>query len=132
MLIIRPAEVAEILTGRETGVTLVGCGVINLEVLRFLRAALPAITQVTLYDRDRDRSVAFARGCTEVVSNASVRVTDDVKEAMAAHSLVCFATTALRPHTHLSACRPGTTVLHVSLGSGCRASSRAGPARTAL
>jgi N-[(2S)-2-amino-2-carboxyethyl]-L-glutamate dehydrogenase len=35
---------------------------------------------------------------------------------MAAHSLVCFATTALQPHTDLSACRLGATVvLHLSL-----------------
>jgi 2,3-diaminopropionate biosynthesis protein SbnB len=97
------------------GVTLIGCGVINLEVLRFLRTALPTLTQVTLFDQDQDRAVAFARGCAEVASNASVRIADDLGQALAAHSLVCFATTALRPHTHLRACRPGTTVLHISL-----------------
>jgi ornithine cyclodeaminase/alanine dehydrogenase-like protein (mu-crystallin family) len=97
------------------GVTLVGCGVINLEVLRFLLAALPTISQVTLFDRDRDRAVEFARVCKEVAPSVRVRVADDAGQAMAAHSLVCFATTALQPHTHLSACRPGATVLHLSL-----------------
>jgi 2,3-diaminopropionate biosynthesis protein SbnB len=91
------------------GVTLVGCGVINLEVLR-------TISQVTLFDRDRDRAVEFARACEEVAPSVRVRVADDAGQAMAAHSLVCFATTALQPHTHLSACRPGATVvLHLSL-----------------
>jgi N-[(2S)-2-amino-2-carboxyethyl]-L-glutamate dehydrogenase len=97
------------------GVTLVGCGVINLEVLRFLGVALPTISQVTLFDRDRDRAVKFARACEEVAPSARVQVADDAERAMAAHSLVCFATTALQPHTQLSACRPGATVLHLSL-----------------
>ena len=97
------------------GVTLIGCGVINLEVLRFLRAVLPAMTQVTLFDRDPGRAVEFARKCERMAPGARVRIADDASQAMAAHSLVCFATTALQPHTHLSACRPGTTVLHVSL-----------------
>jgi N-[(2S)-2-amino-2-carboxyethyl]-L-glutamate dehydrogenase len=101
---------------RNDGVTLVGCGVINTEVLRFLRAALPTISQVTLFDRDRDRAVKFARACEEVAPSVRVRVADDAGQAMAAHSLVCFATTALQPHTDLSACRLGATVvLHLSL-----------------
>lgn len=110
------ALAARLLTREQPdGVTLIGCGVINLEVLRFLRVALPTITQVTLFDRDRDRAAAFARSCQEADSGVSVRVAADAEQAMATHSLICFATTALRPHTRLSACRPGTTVLHISL-----------------
>jgi N-[(2S)-2-amino-2-carboxyethyl]-L-glutamate dehydrogenase len=110
------ALAAQLLAGPETdGVALVGCGVINLEVLRFLRAARPAIAQVTLFDRDRDRAMEFARGCEKVAPGASVRIAADAAQAMAAHRLVCFATTALQPHTYLSACQPGATVLHISL-----------------
>jgi 2,3-diaminopropionate biosynthesis protein SbnB len=110
------ALAARLLAGEQPdGVTLVGCGVINLEVLCFLRAALPTITQVMLFDRDRNRALEFARRCEEADSDVSVQVADDAAHAAAAHGLICFATTALQPHTHLSACRPGTTVLHVSL-----------------
>jgi N-[(2S)-2-amino-2-carboxyethyl]-L-glutamate dehydrogenase len=97
------------------GVTLVGCGVINLEVLRFLLAALPTVTQVTLFDQSRARAVEFARKCAAADFPVSIRIAADAGKAMAAHSLVCFATTAVQPHTDLSACRPGSTVLHVSL-----------------
>jgi ornithine cyclodeaminase len=110
------ALAARLLAGEQPdGVTLVGCGVINLEVLRCLLAALPAITQVTLFDQDRDRAVELARKCAAAGFPVSVRVADDAGKAMAAHDLVCFATTALRPHTDLSTCRPGGTVLHLSL-----------------
>jgi 2,3-diaminopropionate biosynthesis protein SbnB len=101
--------------GQADGVTLVGCGVINLEVLRFLLAALPTITQVTLFDQDRYRAVEFASKCQAAGFAVSVRIADGAGQAMAAHSLVCFATTALQPHTDLSTCRPDATVLHVSL-----------------
>jgi len=42
-------------------VLLVGCGVINLEILRFLAAALPGLTEAALYDTDPARAEEFAR-----------------------------------------------------------------------
>lgn len=94
------------------GVALIGCGVINREVLRFLATVLPALAEVTVYDVDRARAEAFAAGCAP---DLRVRVAADIAEALGAHGLVSIATTATEPHLDTAACRRGAVVLHVSL-----------------
>ncbi|MBF6065945.1 2,3-diaminopropionate biosynthesis protein SbnB [Nocardia terpenica] len=111
------ALAARVLTDPEspTGVTLVGCGVINREILRFLAAALPGLERATLYDRDPARAEAFARTCVDVVPKVRTTVAATLDEALAAHPLLSLATTAAEPHLDLSPCPPGSTVLHISL-----------------
>ncbi|MFJ6215452.1 2,3-diaminopropionate biosynthesis protein SbnB [Streptomyces sp. NPDC092296] len=99
----------------ETGASLIGCGVINFEVLRFLRAALPELGTVTLFDLDRARAASFTERCAELWPELKLLVADTVEDALAAHRLVCLATTAAVPHLTTSACRPGTLLLHLSL-----------------
>ncbi|WP_167152697.1 MULTISPECIES: 2,3-diaminopropionate biosynthesis protein SbnB [Streptomyces] len=98
-----------------TSVALVGCGVINLEILRFLSAALPSLREAALYDMDPARAEDFARTCAAEVPAVKAYPVTGLEDALAAHPLVSFATTAGAPHTDLSACAPGTTVLHISL-----------------
>lgn len=98
-----------------TGITLFGCGVINLEILRFARVELPSLAAITLFDTDPARAEAFAARCAEVAPGATVSTADDPAAAMAAHSLVSLATTAIHPHLDASVLAPGSTVLHVSL-----------------
>jgi 2,3-diaminopropionate biosynthesis protein SbnB len=97
-----------------TGVSLIGCGVINAEVLRFLTVTHPELREVTVFDLDDRRAAAFAERC-RVELGLSARVAALPEEALAAHRLVSFATTAGEPYVGLEACRPGTLVLHVSL-----------------
>jgi N-[(2S)-2-amino-2-carboxyethyl]-L-glutamate dehydrogenase len=96
------------------GVSVVGCGVINAEVLRFLTTVHPELREVTIFDLDADRAAEFARRCAAELNVATSTVRDP-EEALAAHSLVSLATTAAAPHLDLRTCRPGTLVLHVSL-----------------
>jgi N-[(2S)-2-amino-2-carboxyethyl]-L-glutamate dehydrogenase len=97
------------------GVALIGCGVINFEVLRFLAAALPALTEVTLFDSDPDRAASFAQRCAELVPTASITVALNVERALETQDLVSIATTAAAPHMDLRTARPGSVVLHLSL-----------------
>lgn len=97
------------------GVTLVGCGVINGEVLRFLSAMWRRLTAVTLYDIDPARAEAFAVRRRELVPDAKVEVSTDLASALAAGDLVSIATMASEPYMDLRACGPGTVVLHLSL-----------------
>ncbi|MFI6346385.1 2,3-diaminopropionate biosynthesis protein SbnB [Streptomyces sp. NPDC050560] len=107
------ALAARVLTaGEPDGIALAGCGVINLEVLRYVRHLLPSVRDVTLYDSDPQRAAAFA---ARVPDGVTARVARGLDEALAAHRLVSFATNAGTPHTGLDACGPGTVVLHVSL-----------------
>ncbi len=111
------ALAAELLTAGDApaGVSLIGCGVINLEILRFLAVVFPRMRQVTVHDTDQSRAVEFAHRCEQALSGAVVTVVDDLDRALARNSLVSFATTATAPHTDLTACVPGTVVLHISL-----------------
>jgi 2,3-diaminopropionate biosynthesis protein SbnB len=95
-------------------VSLIGCGVINFEVLRFLRAELPQLARATVFDLDADRAAGFARRATEELGVAT-KTAGTVAEALAAHRLVSLATTAAKPHLDLAPLAPGSTVLHVSL-----------------
>ncbi|MEU1010716.1 2,3-diaminopropionate biosynthesis protein SbnB [Streptomyces sp. NPDC005890] len=99
----------------ETGVSLIGCGVIGFEVLAYLRAVLPDLAAVTVFDLDGARAEAFAARCQERWPDLKTEVAVSVQEALCAHRLVCLATTATAPHLNTDACRRGTLVLHVSL-----------------
>jgi 2,3-diaminopropionate biosynthesis protein SbnB len=101
--------------GAERGASLIGCGAVNLEVLRFLRVALPGLDRVTLFDLDRERAISLADRC--LLSHPRVRITiaDRVEDALAEHRLVSLATTATVPHLDIEHCRPGTLLLHLSL-----------------
>jgi len=98
------------------GVTLIGTGVINFEVLRFLRAELPSLRRVAVFDQDPERCAGFAaRVAAELGTDLDVRAAATVSEALAAHRLVCAATTAATPHLDLAPLPAGSTILHVSL-----------------
>lgn len=99
----------------ERGVSLIGCGVINFEVLRFLLSAAPELTAVTLFDLDPARARSFQDRCARDFAGVAVTVADSIEKALGAHTLISFATTAAVPHTGLEHCQPGSLVLHLSL-----------------
>ncbi|MGW6980817.1 2,3-diaminopropionate biosynthesis protein SbnB [Streptomyces sp. NPDC054932] len=100
---------------RRDGVALIGCGVINLEILRHLTATLPELRTVTLYDRSPERAREFGARIAGLDPSLTVAQAPTVEAALGAHGLVSFATTAGTPHIGLDAVTPGTVVLHISL-----------------
>ncbi len=100
---------------RPTDVAMIGCGVINREILKFLNAAHPRLEHVTVHDVRLPRAGEFARWVRELMPNVDVDVAVDVSTAMAGHSLVSIATTASEPYMNLDSLRPGGVALHVSL-----------------
>lgn len=109
------ALAATLLTDGPTGVGLLGCGVINLEILRFLAAAFPTLAEVSVYDTDPARAAAFADRCAPLVPGGKVLVSEDRDQTVGRHPLVSIATTAATPHMDLRAAGAGAVVLHVSL-----------------
>ncbi|MEV7287856.1 2,3-diaminopropionate biosynthesis protein SbnB [Streptomyces sp. NPDC093252] len=108
---------AELTRGRPAphAVLLIGCGVINLEILRFLTAALPDLREAALYDTDPARAEAFTIRAAEAAPGVKAYPVTDLPAALAGHRLISLATTAATPHLDLTACGPDTTVLHISL-----------------
>lgn len=105
---------APVKTVAETG--LIGCGVINFEIARFLRAAFPGLNHLTVFDLDFDRATRFADKLNAERGEMEVKVCRSAEAVLESAPVVAIATTAIRPHIYdLSMCQPGATLLHVSL-----------------
>jgi ornithine cyclodeaminase len=93
-----------------------GCGLINFEIARFMRAALPEVKTFAVYDLSAERARHFARKCRNTFGDIEVEIADSVESLLKGSELLSFATTATQPHVStLAPCAPGATVLHVSL-----------------
>ena len=99
-----------------TSVGLVGTGLINFEVVRFLVASCVELSNIRVFDLDINRAIQFQSQCHQTFDHVEVEVVRDIKDVFKDVSLVSLATTAGTPHINdLSCCAPGTTILHVSL-----------------
>jgi 2,3-diaminopropionate biosynthesis protein SbnB len=95
---------------------LIGCGVINFEIARFLRAVWPGIKYLIVYDLDLARGEQFKHRCQKVFSEIEVEVVEDLKTVLGSSALISIATTAVNPYIDdLSEVAPGGTILHISL-----------------
>lgn len=105
-----------LLDGRAPGrVGLIGTGLINLEIARFLGVAVGA-RKFLLHDLDDSRARGFTATLGSVLGDVEAEVAGSVEEVLASCPLVSFATTAVRPYIHdLSACPAGAVLLHISL-----------------
>ncbi len=94
---------------------LVGCGLIQFEIARFLRAVWPELATVRLYDLDPARS----RQLSEQLSRRlglECTLAAGLPAALDGADLVSFATTAAAPHVaSLAPTREDCVVLHISL-----------------
>ncbi|MEM9293429.1 MAG: 2,3-diaminopropionate biosynthesis protein SbnB [Acidobacteriota bacterium] len=111
----------ELYAGQPERVALVGCGVIQLEILRFLRAVWPQGLTVKPFDLSADHAEQFRRRVQEIWPDVVVEEPAPAEPSalpglLASSPLVSFATTAIDPHlSDLSSCPPGAVLLHISL-----------------
>lgn len=99
-----------------TRVGILGAGVINFEIVRFLLAALPEITALDVLDLDQSRVDHFKEKCKATFRKLEVESVNDVRTLFRNSPLISIATTAIQPHiSDLSACQPGSVILHISL-----------------
>jgi N-[(2S)-2-amino-2-carboxyethyl]-L-glutamate dehydrogenase len=97
-------------------VGLIGCGLINFEIARFLRAVFPEAQTYVLFDEDEARAQQFQKRIQKLSDEVEVEIAKDVKSVLRRSSLISIATTALKPHIgDLRECPEGAAILHISL-----------------
>jgi ornithine cyclodeaminase len=100
---------------KTTTVGLIGCGLINYEIARFLMAALTGIQKLLVFDLDSSRANEFKNKC-KLLADIEVEAVASASDVFAGASLISLATTAVKPHIFdISNCQGGSTILHVSL-----------------
>jgi N-[(2S)-2-amino-2-carboxyethyl]-L-glutamate dehydrogenase len=101
---------------RANQVGMIGCGLINFEIARFLLAAQPAIEQLVVYDLDSARAAQFKRKCQKVLGELEVEIVENLEAVLERSALISIATTAVKPYIDdLSKISRGSTILHISL-----------------
>jgi 2,3-diaminopropionate biosynthesis protein SbnB len=102
--------------GSAATVGLLGCGVINYETARFILAACPGVERLIVSDIDAQRALRFQAKCQRLSQRITVEIAGDFQMVLREAKLISIATTAIQPHIKdLSACQPGSTILHISL-----------------
>ena len=97
-------------------VGVIGCGLINFEIQRFLLSEFPWIRRLFVYDLRADRADQFKRVFLDCFEGVTIEVARDVDSVLRSAPLISLATTAKTPYiTDLSALSEGATILHVSL-----------------
>ena len=100
----------------ETCVGLIGCGLINFEVLRFLRVCFPRVERVALFDIAPAAAQRFIRRVQREMPGLVCSSLASAEQVFTAAPLVSLATVAGTPHiTSLTGLSARSTVLHVSL-----------------
>lgn len=95
---------------------IIGCGLINFEIVRFLMSLFSEVQDLIIFDVVPSRARQFQLKCQSLYDGIHLRVAEDSNEVLRAASLISLATTAIEPHIFdLSPCLPGSTILHVSL-----------------
>jgi N-[(2S)-2-amino-2-carboxyethyl]-L-glutamate dehydrogenase len=106
-----------LLRGNKVGcVGIIGCGLINFEIARFLLAVFPEVEAFLLFDKDEARAKQFENKCQRTFDQVGLEIATDVTAVLRNSSLISIATTAVTPHlSELRECPRGSTILHISL-----------------
>lgn len=95
---------------------IIGCGVINYEILRFLNMYLPTVRDVIIFDNNLANSEAFLSKIESEFSTYKVRVASKLRDLLGACQLISVATSADAPHiNHIEDVLPGSKILNISL-----------------
>jgi len=104
-----------LLSGSKVGrVGMIGCGLINFEIARFLLAVFPEAETFVLFDKDEARAKQFEN--KKIFDGVGVEIAKDVKAVLRNCPLISIATTALTPHIgEFRECPRESAILHISL-----------------
>lgn len=112
------ALAASALTVAPRSLGLVGCGVINREILRYTLITCPTLERLVVFDAVTVAAAALVEDLAADPGTAHLAVTtaSTIAELCGSAEVVSFATTAATPHVSGEVARAGcSTILHVSL-----------------
>lgn len=99
----------------EDTIGFVGCGRINEEMYRFMRAAFPTLKKIVLYDLSTERAERFIE-IIKPMGAIEAEIVNSVSEVFVAAQLTIFATTVGEPYVFdISECNENSTILNISL-----------------
>jgi ornithine cyclodeaminase len=99
-----------------TSMGVIGCGLINAEIVRFLSLLVPGLCDVTAFDTQAASLASFTRRIVECAPHLAVRPAKCASEVLSANRVTSIATTAVSPHIpSLTICPLGSLLLHISL-----------------
>ncbi|MFI1934327.1 2,3-diaminopropionate biosynthesis protein SbnB [Streptomyces sp. NPDC020330] len=94
----------------------IGCGPINLAIVRNLLAEYGGECRILLFDVVEDRARLFATRVRAFAPGAEVGTAGSTDEVLGAAPLVSIATNVREPHiASLTGCPDGATILHMSV-----------------
>jgi len=97
-------------------VGIIGCGPLNLEIVKYLRLAFPEIEGLVIFDLHVERARRFQQKCLEAAPRLGVMIAPALNKVFSKTSLISLATNTIEPHiSDLSGCSPGSLLLHISL-----------------
>lgn len=95
---------------------IIGCGVINREILRHIGSLGRRVGAILLFDIDPSRAARWRESLAADWQGTSISLCTSVDDVLKRSAVISFATTAVEPTVpDISICRPATTILHISL-----------------
>jgi ornithine cyclodeaminase len=95
---------------------LIGCGLINREIVRFIASLGRRVNKIVAFDIDPTRAARYRDELAPIIGDVPFEPAPSASDVLKRSSVVSFATTAVRPTiADLSGVRPSTTILHISL-----------------
>jgi len=95
---------------------IIGCGLINSEILRFILAIRPEIEVAYLFDLKKERTDQFELHCKNKFNNLHTISCNSSTEVFKNSKLISFATTAKTPYINsISDFEANSTILNISL-----------------
>jgi N-[(2S)-2-amino-2-carboxyethyl]-L-glutamate dehydrogenase len=102
--------------GEVNGAGMIGCGLINFEIARFLLTQFATLNTFYIYDKTPADAARFAEKCRALSERVEVVLKEDAESVLESSALISIATTAIEPFIEsLDACQPGSAILHISL-----------------
>lgn len=98
-----------------TKVSILGCGTLARMHVRLLRRYFPKISEIHVYDIQRNRTLAFAQEMAVQEPSLSVVAHDDVRLCVAQAQVLVTVTVSSNPYISPDWFNPGSFVAHVSL-----------------